>query len=981
MSIMKDMDGMSKNLEKVLTQLTQIDKSMDSISLKSGRTAKALSGMGTGNSIMPNPASFGGGSSSGGGGGEDSTSNGMPIPKFGGSKAAGALAFGMGALKFGYNATPGLQDTYAHQNALFQSAFFAGNGTNMNATYGRIKAAFGNTGGSTMDRVAASAMFTANGINTNSRFYDQSAGEAGFMANFAQMSLPATAKGMLSLQSGAGVSGRLAQYGIFTNNLSNGNFGGMGAVIDQLWARWYGSKSAKVPKAKFDADLLGGFLGQDLRVLFGDQPELYNMIVKGLQLKAQAGGQAGIDFGINAKGPNSANSVAKKMGMNEFTNPGIAQSKLASSQEDVIQAASAPMMKAFSDATGLIIKFNEAMQAFIDSPAGQAAMYGKGFGQTLASTSEGAAGLGALGGLLGGIGSSLLGRGLGSLLGRGGGAAGGGLTSGLLNGLRAAAPRMALGLPTSGLALLGRGALGLGTYYGLDKGEEWLNTNLGADQDSGWFRKGAATISRILFDSGKMGAAGAVTAGAWGGVAGSVGGLVQGIWNAATGQGWDYGTKGSIGVGRGDGPGDASGAVSWATNTAGVDGKKWRGLCDRFVANAYGLAHSGYESARAHWEAIPARYKHPGDTNPPAGALVFWNCGQYGHVAISTGSGAVQTTHLNNGTPTTVSLSDATRQLGGAGIYFGWAEPYFGGRVLSPTGGASSDGTTSPSASGPSLAAAGATQLSANDMANPLQARMGSSQLSVFGTSYSSPMGALGNNSGSTLGKSAPTMSSGTNAQIPTLDGSVSKTSFAQGVLRGIGAPVNDVTQAAMLQWMAAEGGHWNNSAHYNPLNSTLGMPGSGHMAKNPNIKAYVDWQQGLEATVRTLTDSNSAYGYAKIIDAFRSGSSAGDIYSAIGSSRWGTPRSHLPSHAHGSDYVARSGMANVHQGEMIIPASQAMDFREALRDALSGRGSGNIVNINLHIEKASDEEAERFAHKVTQILKNEQRTNRLRTR
>ena len=95
--------------------------------------------------------------------------------------------------------------------------------------------------------------------------------------------------------------------------------------------------------------------------------------------------------------------------------------------------------------------------------------------------------------------------------------------------------------------------------------------------------------------------------------------------------------------------GAASSAVAWAQGRIGdasydVNG----GLCLTFVHDAYAVGASvdigsGYGNPIGYWNGH-ASAKHPNDTAPPAGALVFWGANPYtsdGHVAISEGGGSV----------------------------------------------------------------------------------------------------------------------------------------------------------------------------------------------------------------------------------------------------------------------------------------------------------------------------------------------------
>lgn len=80
--------------------------------------------------------------------------------------------------------------------------------------------------------------------------------------------------------------------------------------------------------------------------------------------------------------------------------------------------------------------------------------------------------------------------------------------------------------------------------------------------------------------------------------------------------------------------------------------------------------------------------------------------------------------------------------------------------------------------------------------------------------------------------------------------------------------------------------------------------------------------------------------------------------------------------------YRTHTGMAQLHEGEMVLPANVAERFREVMREAGGARrGTGGDINITLKIEKASDAEAERFAKKVKQLLEQDSWETAMRTR
>jgi hypothetical protein len=68
---------------------------------------------------------------------------------------------------------------------------------------------------------------------------------------------------------------------------------------------------------------------------------------------------------------------------------------------------------------------------------------------------------------------------------------------------------------------------------------------------------------------------------------------------------------------------------------------------------------------------------HPGDANPPAGSLAFWDTGQAdGHVALSLGGGLVVSNDVaGRGTIAVLPLAELTRRW--SARYLGWAPPFF----------------------------------------------------------------------------------------------------------------------------------------------------------------------------------------------------------------------------------------------------------------------------------------------------------------
>ena len=121
-------------------------------------------------------------------------------------------------------------------------------------------------------------------------------------------------------------------------------------------------------------------------------------------------------------------------------------------------------------------------------------------------------------------------------------------------------------------------------------------------------------------------------------------------------------------------------------------------------------------------------------------------------------------------------------------------------------------------------------------------------------------------------------------------NGQFNQLTWARALLVAMRFPVTADNVAAITAWEMAEGGHWYNTAYYNPLNTTQSMPGAT-VFNSVGVKAYTSWKQGLEATMITL--KNGYYG--GILDALRRGNDSTAVAAAVGASPWGTGNfSHL---------------------------------------------------------------------------------------
>lgn len=180
-------------------------------------------------------------------------------------------------------------------------------------------------------------------------------------------------------------------------------------------------------------------------------------------------------------------------------------------------------------------------------------------------------------------------------------------------------------------------------------------------------------------------------------------------------------------------------------------------------------------------------------------------------------------------------------------------------------------------------------------------------------------------------------------------------TTVAAAVLKGIGAPVNNNTLGAMVGWFHAEGGHWNNSASFNPLNTTLNAPGARSI-NGVGVKAYNNWAEGINATVSTLRQPNMS----GIVNAFKQ-SNPRAVISAIGQSPWGTSGSLVAQtidNALGQKYSvpANAGIASsmsspslsVSPFSITIPGATHTNVDAALTQALLNDSTGSGGGRNL---------------------------------
>jgi hypothetical protein len=134
----------------------------------------------------------------------------------------------------------------------------------------------------------------------------------------------------------------------------------------------------------------------------------------------------------------------------------------------------------------------------------------------------------------------------------------------------------------------------------------------------------------------------------------------------------------------------ASGAAEAVSNGHAV-GSYDTGMCQKFVRDQCWRVPSLYGSAIEAWNG--ARYKHPGDRNPPTGAPTYYKGGSYGHAVIFCGpdhGNDIRSTDCTSSYDVSdVPISWVESHWGY--VYLGWTEDINGVRVIQTGSGGGED--------------------------------------------------------------------------------------------------------------------------------------------------------------------------------------------------------------------------------------------------------------------------------------------------
>ena len=187
--------------------------------------------------------------------------------------------------------------------------------------------------------------------------------------------------------------------------------------------------------------------------------------------------------------------------------------------------------------------------------------------------------------------------------------------------------------------------------------------------------------------------------------------------------------------------------------------------------------------------------------------------------------------------------------------------------------------------------------------------------------------------------------------------GTVDAKGFATMLLGGLGAKATPEAINNVMFWEGKEGGNWNNTAKFNPLNTSYTLPGSTNFnTKKPGggVQAYTSWDQGLQATLSTLTGKDaSARGYTAIVDFLKKGGgSTADMLKLMQGSSWDAGKY---GGAGGSSSSSSSGGSS---SSPLVDAAAAADYAALQKAGAFNSKSSGGTNITINLTGSADSTA-----------------------
>lgn len=124
---------------------------------------------------------------------------------------------------------------------------------------------------------------------------------------------------------------------------------------------------------------------------------------------------------------------------------------------------------------------------------------------------------------------------------------------------------------------------------------------------------------------------------------------------------------------------------------------------------------------------------------------------------------------------------------------------------------------------------------------------------------------------------------------------------FSKALLSRLGLTRTNNRLVSLVAFVGIEQGNWasNLRGSKNPFNTTLRMPGSRSIT-GVGVQAYPNWSTGIEATAKTLAQSNMRL----ILDALKRDATPAQFLAALSQSSWCTTRDAQGNITHYCDYT-----------------------------------------------------------------------------
>lgn len=879
----------------------------------------------------------GGGRGGGGGGYYDATQPGAGAPQPPSDTARRVAAIAGGVAIATWNGSPGISDAVAMKGALFPVEFTAPGPFGTNDVRGTVINSIRGGASGVNDPQLAAALAASRGFGMSQPgVMENFLGQARFSYQFLGMDNVTAMEGITSMHQGtSGVSGNLAKIGIMTVNMSTGQPRDMGEIVDDLWARFYGSKNARITKEQFEADLAMGYLGADLNAMFGSNPSLYSQIVALMRVKVAAGGQAGLKAG--GIGAGSYQGAAVEAGMNSSNTPTMSAGAVNTEKSEAVSMSMDNLMRGYNLESAIVSGFTQAVEAITTLPI------------------------------------------IGELL-------------GALKGLTGA-------LETIGGGMAVGGVVGAGTstsdsvHAMLSKGEYVINAR--AAQKIG--KKTLDFLNSQGYDFGGAYASPAqmLAKGGWVNPYPHSGVGVSSPFNdprRSSHRGVDLNLPGHADTGK---PVQAanSGVVTQVAYSSGSGGMVEIDHGDGYKSRYHHLAHSGIsvsEGAEVRaGQVIGTIGKHGvgpdangSNSSGPHLHLEIWKDGTpVNPMNIISGVASVSPIYDDN---QTAAPNNGVTENPESQVNEGPIASVTGANLDRPSGFSMLSGISVSSFGNSANITSGSFGLV--DVTSSLSGIAGSTLIGGRNGVFEGALGgSYAGRRGETTPKETPGSSSGTYGD------NIPRTTNNKliNLLMSVGFKGEKLREAWAIV-MRESGGraeaHNDNRATGDDSYGLfqINMLGSLEAERSSKFKQYIPGYDSKEDLFDPYINARAA--------AYMS--QRGQNWASWRSPQYGKAaywytqfpqearKAGLPGYSAGTEYVSGDQVANLHAGELVMPAAQATTFRQVLAEVLSGGGRNQQpVNITLKIEKASDEEAERFAKKVQQILREESRMQRLSTK